>query len=93
MLLGWLSDGTNKYYMDPASGRMTTGVSVIDGYYYYFKDVYKRQEENRQSGFIFLNKHGERITSRGIAGQLKHFAVRYGLDPSVVYPDVYKRQV
>lgn len=49
-------------------------------------------EENRQSGFIFLNKHGERITSRGIAGQLKHFAVRYGLDPSVVYPHSFRHR-
>lgn len=43
MLLGWLSDGTNKYYMNPASGRMTTGVSVIDGYYYYFNESGHRQ--------------------------------------------------
>ena len=49
-------------------------------------------ENNQQSGFIFLNKHGERITSRGIAGQLKHLAKRYGLDPSVIYPHSFRHR-
>lgn len=28
-------------------------------------------EKNQESGFIFLNKYGDRITTRGISGQLK----------------------
>lgn len=57
------------------------------------KETLKWLEENGvQSGFIFLNKYGNRITSRGIAGQLKHFAVRYGLDPNVVYPHSFRHR-
>ena len=33
-------------------------------------------EKQQESGFIFLNKYGERITTRGISGQLKKLAVR-----------------
>lgn len=46
----------------------------------------------KQSGFIFLNKYGERITSRGIAGQLKRLAARYGLDVSVIYPHSFRHR-
>ena len=38
MLIGWLSDGTNNYYMDPANGRMSTGWKQIEGSYYYFNN-------------------------------------------------------
>lgn len=50
------------------------------------------EKNDRQSGFLFLNKHGERITSRGIASQLKKLAVRYGLDPAVVYPHSFRHR-
>lgn len=48
-----------------------------------------RQQE---SGFIFLNKYGERITTRGISGQLKKLAIRYGIDPAVVYPHSFRHR-
>ena len=38
-------------------------------------------DKHQESGFIFLNKYGDRITTRGISGQLKKLAVRYGIDP------------
>ena len=38
-------------------------------------------EKQQETGFIFLNKYGERITTRGISGQLKKLAVRYEIDP------------
>lgn len=50
------------------------------------------KKQNRLSGFIFLNKYGDRITARGIASQLKHFAEKYGLDPSVVYPHSFRHR-
>lgn len=49
-------------------------------------------ENDKQSGFIFLNKYGDRITSRGIAGQLKRLAQRYGLDVSVIYPHSFRHR-
>ena len=44
------------------------------------------------SGYIFLNRYGERITSRGIAIQLKHFADKYGLKREVVYPHSFRHR-
>lgn len=49
-------------------------------------------EKQQESGFIFLNKYGERITTRGISGQLKKLATRYGIDPAVVYPHSFRHR-
>ena len=49
-------------------------------------------DKHQESGFIFLNKYGDRITTRGIAGQLKKLAVRYGIDPVVVYPHSFRHR-
>lgn len=48
------------------------------------------QENDRESGFLFLNKYGDRITTRGISGQLKNLADRYGIDKTVVYPHSFR---
>ncbi len=48
--------------------------------------------EHRTSGFLFLNKYGERITSRGLAAQLKKYAVEYGINPDVVYPHSFRHR-
>ena len=48
----------------------------------------KRQD----SGFLFLNKRGDRITTRGISGELKKYAVKYGIDPKVVYPHSFRHR-
>ena len=50
------------------------------------------KSQGKQSGFIFVNKYGEQITTRGIAGQLKHFALRYGISPDVVYPHSFRHR-
>ena len=49
-------------------------------------------EKQQESGFIFLNKYGVRITTRGISGQLKKLAVRYEIDPVVVYPHSFRHR-
>ena len=49
-------------------------------------------DKNQESGFIFLNKYGDRITTRGISGQLKKLAMRYNIDPSVVYPHSFRHR-
>lgn len=50
------------------------------------------QETNKNSGFIFLNKHGNPITPRWIANQLKFFAKKYSIDPDVVYPHSFRHR-
>lgn len=47
---------------------------------------------NRTTGYLFLNRYGERITTRGIAQQLKSFAKRYGIKESVVYPHSFRHR-
>lgn len=49
-------------------------------------------EKGQESGFIFLNRFGERITTRGISGQLKKLAMKYGIDPAVVYPHSFRHR-
>lgn len=49
-------------------------------------------EKGQDSGFIFLNQRGQRITTRGIAGELKKFAVKYGIDTKVVYPHSFRHR-
>lgn len=44
----------------------------------------------RQNGYLFLNRYGEKITSRGISQQLKSFAKKYGLNAKVVYPHSFR---
>lgn len=46
----------------------------------------------RTTGYLFLNRFGERITTRGIAQQLKNYAVKYGLNPKVVYPHSFRHR-
>lgn len=50
------------------------------------------RESQKTSGFIFVNKYGDRITSRGIATQLKTLGIKYGLDPSVIYPHSFRHR-
>lgn len=49
-------------------------------------------EKQQESGFIFLNKYGERITTRGVSGQLKKLAVRYNFNPAVIYPHSFRHR-
>ena len=50
------------------------------------------KEKGLSSGYIFLNRYGERISSRGLAQQLKHFADKYGLKCDVVYPHSFRHR-
>ena len=49
-------------------------------------------ENKHESGYLFLNRFGARITTRGIAQQLKCLAVKYGLNPKVVYPHSFRHR-
>ena len=48
------------------------------------------QNENRSKGSLFLNRFGCPISTNGIRDQLKVFALRYHLDPSVVHPHSFR---
>lgn len=44
------------------------------------------------SGYLFLNKYGNKMTVRGISKQLKNFAFQYGINPNVVYPHSFRHR-
>ena len=48
------------------------------------------KENGRESGYLFLNRYGKRIGTRGIYWQLKKYGERYGLNPKVVYPHSFR---
>jgi len=50
------------------------------------------ESSGKTSGYIFLNRFGDRITTRGVAQQLKKYANLYGLDPKVVYPHSFRHR-
>ena len=50
------------------------------------------EEAKRNTGYLFLNRFGQRITTRGIAQQLKNYAVKYGLNEKVVYPHSFRHR-
>ena len=49
-------------------------------------------ENNIKSGYLFLNRFGQRITVRGISQQLKNYAYKYVLNPKVVYPHSFRHR-
>ena len=49
-------------------------------------------EKGMTSGYLFLNRFGDRITVRGISQQLKNYANKYGLNPKVVYPHSFRHR-
>jgi integrase len=50
------------------------------------------KETGIASGYLFLNRFGERITTRGISQQLKNYAEKYGINPNVVYPHSFRHR-
>lgn len=45
-----------------------------------------------ETGYLFLNRFGEQLTARGISQQLKKYAIKYGIDPKVVYPHSFRHR-
>jgi site-specific recombinase XerD len=50
------------------------------------------EDKQQATGFIFLNKYGDLITTRGISAQLKKLARRYGIDTAVIYPHSFRHR-
>ena len=54
--------------------------------------IFWLNENNVSFGYLFLNRFGQKITTRGISQQLKNFAHKYGLNPNVVYPHSFRHR-
>lgn len=50
------------------------------------------EKNGRGNGYLFLNRFGERITTRGISQQLKNYAEKYGMNTKVVYPHSFRHR-
>lgn len=48
--------------------------------------------QNRDSGYLFLNKFNKKITTRGVAFKLKQFADKYNLNSKVIYPHSFRHR-
>ena len=48
------------------------------------------KERGMTSGYIFINRKGNRMTAKGISSQLKKLAIRYDMDPAIVYPHSFR---
>lgn len=46
----------------------------------------------RTSGFLFARRDGQPVTPRGIHSRLKHFAIRYGINPATAYPHSFRHR-
>lgn len=46
----------------------------------------------RNGGYLFLNKNGRQITTRGVAHQLKELAKKYKMNLNVVYPHSFRHR-
>lgn len=55
-------------------------------------EIWIKESLQINSGYLFLNRFGKRITTRGIAQQLKNYAIKYGIDPKVVYPHSFRHR-
>lgn len=50
------------------------------------------ENKRKETGYIFCNKQGERLTTRGVAHQLKELAVKYKMNPAVIYPHSFRHR-
>lgn len=50
------------------------------------------EEKGQESGYIFCNKQGIRLTTRGVAHQLKELALKYKMNLSVIYPHSFRHR-
>lgn len=50
------------------------------------------RRNDRTSGFLFLTRCGQPVTSRGIQQQLKHFSHLYHIDAATVYPHSFRHR-
>ena len=50
------------------------------------------KERDLTTGYLFTNRIGNRLSTRGIAIQLKHFAENYGINREVVYPHSFRHR-
>ncbi|MDO4556910.1 MAG: tyrosine-type recombinase/integrase [Lachnospiraceae bacterium] len=50
------------------------------------------EERKITTGFIFLNRYGEKITTRGISGQLKKLGKKYDMNLKVIYPHSFRHR-
>lgn len=50
------------------------------------------KERGMTSGYLFTNRTGNCLSTRGIAIQLKHFAENYGINREVVYPHSFRHR-
>lgn len=49
-------------------------------------------QTNKQTGFLFTDRHGKAITPRAIRHKLQHFAHRWNINPKVMHPHSFRHR-
>lgn len=85
------AEHVDQSYMDMCSkGRKVRRI--------FFPDTLRKEalewleSQDIKSGYIFCNRNGQRITSRGIHIQLKRFAIKYKIPEETVYPHSFRHR-
>ena len=50
------------------------------------------ESKQQETGYIFCNRHGTRLTTRGVAHQLKELAIKYKMNPKFIYPHSFRHR-
>lgn len=50
------------------------------------------EEQGREKGYLFLNRHGEKVTPAAIRGQLRKFAAHYDIDARDMHPHAFRHR-
>ena len=50
------------------------------------------ETKQQETGYIFCNRQGIRLTTRGVAHQLKELAIKYKMNPKFIYPHSFRHR-
>ena len=50
------------------------------------------ESKQQETGYIFCNRQGTRLTTRGVAHQLKELAIKYKMNPKFIYPHSFRHR-
>ena len=50
------------------------------------------EDKQQETGYIFCNRQGTRLTTRGVAHQLKELAIKYKMNPKFIYPHSFRHR-
>lgn len=50
------------------------------------------KSKQQETGYIFCNRQGTRLTTRGVAHKLKELGIKYKMNPKLIYPHSFRHR-